>query len=655
MILNESSMDMSLTTEEEQAVQQFISVVNELRLVQNVGPLSWSTAVKFMMARKFDITRALKLYEAHEIIRRKEGLIRFDPNCDPLKSELDTGKFTILPTRDSQGAALAVFSASRHNPISSSHNSTLQGLVYQLDVALESFQTQRCGVVFIYNMSDSKYSTFDYEIHQKMLTLLKGGYPARLKKVLIVTAPFWFKAPFKILQLFAPEKLRDRVYMVSIPQLSHHVPSNCLPEDLGGTLKIDHSTWLRHCLKSMANRSGDLFDLVSAPTSPTANGLLCRGRSSETEDSHHSSVHEKQNSEDREKEVEVIKEVSLTVKEPVPSCSPLRESPTSSSSDGSLHNELSGGQTMDEFIQYLKRKGRKGLHEEYAEIKAKGTCDGTFEASRLKANQAKNRYSDVLCYDHSCVKLSCTDTEQGDYINANFVDGYCQRNTFISTQGPLPKTFTDFWRMIWEYKVGVIVMTTHTIERCRAKCGQYWPKDEECSEEFGSFVVHNEGVEDLTDYKMTYLNVTDSKTNQSRRIYHMQFLSWPDYGVPRSALAMLGFRDKVRDKQRDHIENLGDKYSGHPGGPPIVVHCSAGIGRTGTFITLDVSICRLESTGLIDVRKTVEKIRSQRAHSIQMPDQYVFCHLALIEYALSRGLLQDAELAGFNNAESDSE
>ncbi|XP_015922158.1 tyrosine-protein phosphatase non-receptor type 9 [Parasteatoda tepidariorum] len=679
IIIATSVMDTSLTSEEEQAVQEFISIVNELRLRQNVGPLSWSTAVKFLMARKFDTHRALQLYEAHEIIRRKEGLIRFDPNSDPLKSELETGKFTILPTRDSGGAALALFTAGKHNPFQSSHNVTLQGVVYQLDVALESFQTQRCGVVFIYNMHDSKYSNFDYELSQKMLTLLKGGYPARLKKVLIVTAPLWFKAPFKILRLFVREKLRDRVYMVSVPQLPLHVPLSSLPLELGGNASIDHQTWLLHCVKSMANRCGDLFDFVSAPTSPSAfsppvmrsNGLATHlfhfaSSEGETDESseNQSSIHEKQNSEDREKEVEVIKEISLTVQDvQVPSCSPLHENspneektstPSSMSAD-SLHDDLTSGQSLEEFIEHLQRKGRRGLHDEYADIKSKSS-DGTFESSRLKSNQAKNRYSDVLCYDHSRVKLSCVDSDPySDYLNGNFVDGFQQKNAFISTQGPLPKTFPDFWRMIWEQVVGVIVMTTRTIERSRVKCGQYWPKDEGCSEEYLPYIVQNDGVEYFSDYTVTNLKITNMKTNKTRQVYHMQFTSWPDYGVPHSALAMLDFRDKVRKKQTEHVSTIMDEWKGHPKGPPIVIHCSAGIGRTGTFITLDICICRLEATSLIDVRTTVEKIRSQRALSIQMPDQYVFCHLALLEYALSHGLLQDVDLSGFNDSDSESE
>ena len=96
----------------------------------------------------------------------------------------------------------------------------LKFYLFQLDVALEEVETQRNGLVFIYNMTNSKYSNFDYDLSQKMLTLLKGCYPARLKKVLIVTAPLWFKAPFKVLRLFVREKLRDRVFTVSIPQVS---------------------------------------------------------------------------------------------------------------------------------------------------------------------------------------------------------------------------------------------------------------------------------------------------------------------------------------------------------------------------------------------------------------------------------------------------
>lgn len=680
---NDETMAASLTPQEEQSVKEYISIVNELRRCHSAGPLAWNTAVKFMMARKFDIRRALNLYESHEITRRRECLVRFDPTVEPLKSELDTGKFTILPTRDSSGAAIAIFTAYKHFPLETTHQSTLQGVVYQLDVALESLETQRCGIVFIYNMTRSKYANFDYELSQKILSLLKGGYPARLKKVLIVTAPLWFKAPFKILRLFVREKLRDRVYMVNIPQLSSHISSGALPRELGGTLEVDHKAWLIHCLKSTANRYGDLCDLSPLPLTTTSstlgseaeagkdglapqlsNGLSKMLSETETDESElQFSLHEKQNFEDREKEVEVIKDKlnsQNTIEETADSASlelPDDDGKTSASStwEDSLHTDAEGGMSLEEFIVHLKNTGRKGLYEEYAKIK--GTApDGTFDASRLKSNQSKNRYTDVLCYDHTRVKVAPKQSEpESDYINANFVDGYKQKNAFISTQGPLPKTYEDFWRMIWEQQSLIIVMTTRTMERSRHKCGQYWPKDEGSEEMYGVYQVSNKGLEQQNDYILSVLKLKHSISGEIREVAHMQFTSWPDFGVPHSALAMLDFRTKVRDKQAKAVQSLGTKWLGHPLGPPIIVHCSAGIGRTGTFITLDICIRRLEDCGRISVRRTVERIRGQRAFSIQMPDQYVFCHLALLEYALSRGLLEDVDLSGFNESDSESE
>ncbi|GFS28933.1 tyrosine-protein phosphatase non-receptor type 9 [Trichonephila inaurata madagascariensis] len=598
-----------LTDEEREIVKEFVAIVKELQLHKNGDKKSWNefTAVKFMMARKFDICRAVALFEAHEVMRRREGLIRFDPTSDALRNELETGKFTILPVRDATGAAIAIFTAHKHIPLETSHQITLQGVIYQLDIALESLETQRHGIVFIYNMTGSKYANFDYELSQKMLNLLKGGYPARLKKVLIVAAPLWFKASFKIFQLFLREKLRDRLFMVNIPQLCMHIPPSSLPEELGGTFQVDHKTWLQHCLKSTINRCMDeICDSSSAtPTECPYSGFHLRhfndSDMEENSDHHNDSVHEKHNSEEREKEVEVLKESMIF--DPA----------------------------------------------QYSDIK-NTPPEGTFETSKLKVNQCKNRYTDVLCYDHSRVKLPIIDGDPySDYINANYVDGYKQKHAFISTQGPLPKTCADFWRMVWDQESHIIVMTTKTVERGRIKCGQYWPAEENTVQEYEDFDVYNSGVEYFPDYIVSNLVLTNKKQNTSQEVCHMQFTSWPDFGVPPSALAMLDFRDKVRRKQAQAVEMIGAHWLGHPLGPPIVVHCSAGIGRTGTFITLDICINKLEATGLIDIVKTVEKIRAQRAYSIQMPDQYVFCHLALLEYALSRGLLEDVDLSGFND------
>lgn len=664
-------MAAALTAEQEQATKQFLDAVNRQRR-RRLGPVSWSTAVKFLVARKFDVTRALALYETHEATRHREGLVRFDPTREPLKSELETGKFTILPTRDATGAAIAVFTARKHYPQESTHQTTLQGVVYQLDVALESVDTQRSGLVFIYDMSDSKYSNFDYDLSQKILTLLKGGYPAKLKKVLIVTAPLWFKAPFKILRLFVREKLRDRVYTVNIPQLTIHIPRDSLPSGLGGTLDIDHGAWLLHCVKSMTNRHGsDLCDVATEPSIMAAlpNGSTGAHDSVELTSGITEAVVKAgggnspvSGPEEEEEELDITSGRGLDngdawqhsssggASSPAP---PPSSASSGFSDDDSLHCDISQGTTLEQFVEMVRTKGRLGLIQDYAEIRSR-MPEGSFNHARQLANSPKNRYTDVLCYDHSRVLLSQIDGDaSSDYINANFVDGYKQKNAFISTQGPLPKTAGDFWRMIWEQQALVVVMTTRVVERGRNKCGQYWEPTEGGTATFGNFSVTTTSVEQQPDYTISTLQLTNQKTEESREVSHFQFTSWPDYGVPHSAMAMLDFLEKVRQQQAKMVARLGDTWAGHPRGPPIVVHCSAGIGRTGTFCTLDICISRLEDVGTVDVRGTVERIRSQRAYSIQMPDQYVFCHLALIEYAIAKGLIPEVDLAGFDNGVDD--
>ncbi|KAF2349383.1 PTP type protein phosphatase [Trinorchestia longiramus] len=735
-----------------QATKEFLERVNCGRVngsssssSSSSTPLQWNTAVKFLMARKFDVNRALQLYQQHEITRQKEGLCNFDVNEEPLRSELATGKFTILWCRDVSGAAIALFSAKLHDPRLSTHQTTLQALVCQLDAALQSSDTQRHGLIFIYDMTDSLYNHFDYQLSQKILTLLKGAYPARLKKVLIVTAPLWFKAPFKVLRLFVREKLRDRVYTVTLAELAEHIPPECLPAHLGGTMLIDHNTWLSKCIPALASASDttnndvDCHSVLSMKdmeppldtlddlqkhqahdqrqpsSSPktsdrrvisSAHDLINGGDAtspefSEDEDSSNEGSESEQDLHDAEDDLQMLDhrgnaespatasstgtlapdhagETESHAEETVSSKAAAGEQDATvvnghngldQSSQGcttpsaielaslepSLHTADCSGFTLDQFVEHLKHKARLGLHTDYMQIK-NTPPPGTFENSRRRCNQLKNRYTDVLCLDHSRVILNDPSEEKhNDYINANFVDGYKQKNAFISTQGPLPHTSPDFWRMVWEQRVVVVVMTTRVVERGRTKCGQYWPETVGNTMRFPACSVTNVDVQHDSDFITSTLRLTDHKSGESRLISQFQFSSWPDYGVPESAVAMIDFLARVREAQSSRTEELGSLWRGHELGPPIVVHCSAGIGRTGTFCTLDICIRRLEDTGVIDVRGTVEKIRSQRAYSIQMPDQYVFCHLALLEYALYTNKMPDADLTGFEGDASDSD
>uniref|UniRef100_A0A1B0A9V6 Tyrosine-protein phosphatase non-receptor type 9 n=1 Tax=Glossina pallidipes TaxID=7398 RepID=A0A1B0A9V6_GLOPL len=586
--------------------------------------------------------------------------------------------------------------------------------------------------------------------HIRKFSNENGGYPARLKKVLIVTAPLWFKAPFKILRLFVREKLRERVFTVSVPTLSLHVPRAALPIHLGGTLEIDHNTWLLHCRKSMTNREDELLTnigglaatITSISTNTNNQNQNITNIATEINNQHHiingfltanelnentattlTNGHNRQHtsavipivsSPTNNKLIALIEDsgnsdtnyhsdLAVTLPSTIKAVTPLvngvivqtvnnsssggggvcggggggggggvvgtqtglsdfwtTENPPSSASSGFSDDDSLAGQegdpkTIEQIVQMVKTLGRKGLIKEYTDIRSRAP-EGTFTHARIRNNLSKNRYTDVLCYDHSRVVLSRIDgDESSDYINANFVDGYKQKNAYISTQGPLPKTSHDFWRMIWEQHCLVIVMTTRVMERGRVKCGQYWEPSENSSLEFGNFLVRTVSIETNEDYTVASLELRNTKTDEVRNVSHWQFTSWPDYGVPSSAMAMINFLQKVREKQTQMVQALGDTWAGHPRGPPIVVHCSAGIGRTGTFITLDICISRLEDVGTADIRGTVEKIRSQRAYSIQMPDQYVFCHLALIEYAVSRGMIASVDLTGFNERDDESD
>eukprot|EP00095_Tigriopus_kingsejongensis_P005701 snap_masked-scaffold810_size94089-processed-gene-0.1 protein:Tk05701 transcript:snap_masked-scaffold810_size94089-processed-gene-0.1-mRNA-1 annotation:"low quality protein: tyrosine-protein phosphatase non-receptor type 9-like" len=655
-----------VTAEEEAQVQSFIAAVNEWRSSRGFEPLSWSSAVKFLMARKFHVERALVLYQQHELMRLREDLARVEPAESPLREELLTEKFTILPAKDANGATLALFNAHKHDPHVTNHRTTLQGVVYQLDVALEDLVTQRGGLVFIYNMSGSKYANFDYDLSQKILTLLKGAYPARLKKVLIVTAPLWFKAPFKVLRLFVREKLRDRVFTVSLPQLQMHVPLGAIPQPMGGQLAHDHAHWLVRCLAVTRSRDGQLVTMSSSQPStpqdqrkqqPTLEQLESMPLTLQAQGV--STVLNISNSATSSNGL-----TKLIIPPPapppededalktVPNGHPQSVMVSSTCSSGGLSDDdeedqrVAEGLTLPEFIEHVRLKGRRGLYEEYSEIKNRPP-NGTFHHARAFENHDKNRYTDVLCYDHSRVILESGDC---DYINANFVDGYQQPRAFISSQGPLPKTFPDFWRMIWEQRVIVIVMTTKTSERNRTKCGQYWPEDVGGSLVAAPFQIHSEEIENFEDFYVTHLTLHSFETGETRKVCHFQFISWPDYGVPDSALSMLHFLERIREKQADMLVNeLGEAWDGHPLGPPIVVHCSAGIGRTGTFATLDMAIRKFEDIQKVDIRTTVEQIRAQRAFSIQMPDQYVFCHLAFLEYVLHREYVEEIDLTGFND------
>ncbi|CAD5210722.1 unnamed protein product [Bursaphelenchus okinawaensis] len=243
------------------------------------------------------------------------------------------------------------------------------------------------------------------------------------------------------------------------------------------------------------------------------------------------------------------------------------------------------------------------------------------------ANPTKNRYKDVFCLDNSIVKLTWPPDDPNDYIHANYVpiEG---RKKYICTQGPTEKTVNDFWRMIWQEKCQGILMLTEVMELGKKKCEQYWPQKAGEEVEYGPVKV--KAVKLLNpeeNFHSTWLEV--SAEGSSITVEHMLWKKWPDRGVPKEYMCCFRMIKKMAQFM------------------PVVVHCSAGIGRTGTIVGLEIMLCRLQKGETCTMADIVAELRQHRHGSVQTMYQYLYMHRVMMEFAINKKAVTREEMKRF--------
>eukprot|EP00053_Salpingoeca_punica_P024520 m.13501 g.13501 ORF g.13501 m.13501 type:complete len:460 (-) comp6885_c0_seq1:717-2096(-) len=248
--------------------------------------------------------------------------------------------------------------------------------------------------------------------------------------------------------------------------------------------------------------------------------------------------------------------------------------------------------------------------------------DNPARASMHEANKLKNRYGNITAYDATRVRLPVVNDDPfSDYINANYISAYKRPQGYIATQGPVPNSFISFWRMIWHTKAEVIVMVTLELEGGKMKCHRYWPDPTSLppatKQAYGEITLTHLSAE---QHKNFIFRTFDMEVGgQHRTIKQFTYTSWPDHGVPLTTSELLGFRNVIKAA----VTNPD---------APIITHCSAGVGRTGTYIAIDrlVEQC-LDMGGDLDVDEVIKDMRQSRNYMVQTEMQYIFIYRAVLD------------------------
>ncbi|XP_065924897.1 receptor-type tyrosine-protein phosphatase alpha isoform X4 [Magallana gigas] len=270
---------------------------------------------------------------------------------------------------------------------------------------------------------------------------------------------------------------------------------------------------------------------------------------------------------------------------------------------------------LENVIAEKKKNEEDGFKREYAMLPhgEQYQCD----AGKSPNNLAKNRFKTTFPYDHSRVVLRGDGEASSDYINANFISSTDSENQYIASQGPKQNTLNDFWTMIWQENVSQIVMLTNLKEGVKIKCTQYWPEEMK-ARLYGNIVIKNVEEKQYAFYIIRKLTVSLKEQNKSRVVTQYHYTTWPDHGTP-DPLSLVVFHSHVMRTMTNRNKS------------PILVHCSAGIGRTGTYIALDALYKTGKASGKINVAEYVKIMRANRMNMVQTYEQYMTIFLALNE------------------------
>ncbi|XP_020642239.1 tyrosine-protein phosphatase non-receptor type 3 isoform X3 [Pogona vitticeps] len=312
---------------------------------------------------------------------------------------------------------------------------------------------------------------------------------------------------------------------------------------------------------------------------------------------------------------------------------PFVESKSEDEVDSSLFPEANlptyseHGGTLEESMEQLKQGLESGtvlIQFEQLYRKKPGLA---ITYAKLPQNMDKNRYKDVLPYDTTRVILQGKD----DYINANYVNVEIPSagllNKYIATQGPLPHTCIHFWQAVWDRRLSLIIMLTTLTERGRTKCHQYWPDPPDIAEH-GNFRIKCHSEDCTIAYVFREMVITNTDTEEEHTVTHLQYVAWPDHGVPDDSTAFLEFVTYMRPKR---VEN-----------EPVLVHCSAGIGRTGVLVAMETAMCLIERNQPVYPLDIVRKMRDHRAMMVQTSSQYKFVCEAIL-HVYKEGIVRPLE------------